>query len=233
MVAESGRARYHDYIARVSAPFMAWSPASLSVFALGLALAAGALAAATRWLGPYPFLVVCLLIFLSGLLDVIDGEVARATHRASLRGDFLDHVFDRYADVAILLGLAASGYTIPVLALLALVSLLLTSYMGTQSQAVGAGRLYGGALARADRILILTAVTFLEFDLSLPWPWAPAAPWAHFSWGGVGFTVIDAALVYFVVAGQLTAAWRARTVYRRIPPGDGTAGRSPPASGST
>lgn len=218
MVAEGYRARFAPHIQRLSAPFVAWSPAQLSGVALGFAVAAGAVALSTRWLGPYPFLAVCLLIFASGVFDVIDGEVARRTQRASARGDFLDHVLDRYADLALLLGLAFSGWANPVVALLALVSLLLVSYMGTQAQAVGAGRMYRGLLSRADRLLVLTLATFWEFDLSLPWPWAPTAPWSRLTVLGVSFTVIDVALVYFVVAGQVTAATRAWTVHRQLAP---------------
>ncbi len=228
MVAEGYRARFQPYIRRLSEPFLRWAPSTLSALALGLAVAAGALAAATRWLGPLPFLAVAGLIFLSGVFDVIDGEVARRTGAASARGDLLDHVFDRYADVALLIGLAASGFTLPILALLALVSLLLTSYMGTQAQALGVSRLYAGLLSRADRLLLLALATFLEFDLSLPWPWAPTAPLSHLSLSGIGFTVIDIALAYVVVAGQLTAIHRAWTVYRQLPPAPRPPGPSPP-----
>jgi hypothetical protein len=84
---------------------------------------------------------------------------------------------------------------------------------------VGAGRYYGGLLSRADRLLILAFVAFLEFDLSLPWPWAPAAPWSQFHSFGWTFTVIDAAFVYFVLAGQWTALSRAWRVFRDLPPG--------------
>jgi archaetidylinositol phosphate synthase len=125
----------------------------------------------------------------------------------------------RYADLAILLGIAASGFADPTLAVLALVSVLLTSYMGTQAQALGQGRLYAGLLARADRLLVLAGATFLEFDLSLPWPWQPSAPLEHLHALGLTFTVIDLALVYFVIAGQFTAVRRAVTVYRALPPG--------------
>lgn len=228
MVAEGYRARMAPYIQRLSEPFLGWPPARLSGLALALAVVAALLAAATRWLGALPFLAVALLIFGSGVFDVLDGAVARRTGASSRRGDLLDHVFDRYADVVLLLGLAVSGFTIPLLALLALVSLLLTSYMGTQAQALGAGRLYAGPLSRADRLLLLAAATFLEFDLSLPWPWAPTAPWARFTVGGVGFTVIDAVLVYFVVAGQVTAIYRATRLYRALPPGPDPPGPSPP-----
>lgn len=219
MVLESYRERTAAYRARVARPFRGWRPASLTGVALALAALAAGISGLVRWTTPILFLPVAFLIFASGVFDVIDGEVARATGTASRRGDFLDHSADRYADLLLLLGIAASGFAYPLLALLALVSLLLTSYMGTQAQAVGLPRLYGGLLTRADRLLLLAAVTFLEGDLALPWPWAPSAPWVRLSAFGVSFTVLDAMLLYFVIAGQLTALARLARIYRALPPG--------------
>ena len=216
MVLEGLRRRLDPTLERLSRPYLRYSPNTLSAIAFGLLVAAAVLAALARWAGPLLFFPVAALILVGGTFDVLDGEVARRTHRASARGDFLDHVLDRYADLILLLGIAVSAYAIPLLALLALASLLLTSYMGTQAQAVGQGRLYGGLLTRADRLVILSLATFLEFLWTLPWPWAPSEPWARFSLGGVGFTVIDVALVYFVIAGQWTAVSRARAVWRRL-----------------
>jgi archaetidylinositol phosphate synthase len=218
MVLEGLRERFRPRIARLARPFHGWSPDRLSWLALTLAAVGAGLAAVARWTTPYLFLPVSVLIFGAGVFDVIDGEVARATGRASPRGDLLDHVLDRYADLVLVIGIAISGYAIPTLALLALASLLLTSYMGTQAQAVGQGRAYGGLLSRADRLVVLSLAAFLEFDWSLPWPWAPTEPWARFHLGGVGFTVFDVAFLYFVIAGQWTAVARARRTYRSLPP---------------
>jgi archaetidylinositol phosphate synthase len=218
MVLEGYRAKVAPYVARLAGPFLGWTPDQLSWLALSLAVAAGALAALVRWTTPLLFLPVALLIFLTGLFDVLDGAVARATGRTSVRGDFLDHVIDRYADIFIVLGIAISGYANPILALLALVSLLLTSYMGTQAQAVGQGRLYAGLLSRADRLIVLALAAFLEFDWSLPWPWATTEPFRRFHVWGIAFTVIDVAFLYFVIAGQWTAFSRALRTYRALPP---------------
>lgn len=232
MVAEEYRARVQPYLDRLSGPFLGWSPNRLSAVAFGLCLSAALLAALARWAGPWVFLPVALLIFFGGLFDVLDGEVARRTGRASARGDLVDHVLDRYADVALLVGIGASSFANPVLALGALASLLLTSYMGTQAQALGLGRLYHGLLSRADRLLLLALATFLEFDWSLPWPWAPSAPWTRFAAGGVTFTVLDVALVYFVFAGQWTAIRRAVTTYRSLPAAPAPSGSRAPRSGT-
>ena len=217
MVLEGFRARVEPYVQRLARPFLPWNPNSLSVLALGLAAAAAGIAVLVHWTTPLLFLPVALLVFLSGVFDVLDGAVARQTGRTSRRGDFLDHVFDRYADVLVVLGIAASGFANPLLALLALVSLLLTSYMGTQAQALGLGRLYSGLLSRADRLVVLALAAFLEFDWSVPWPWAPSLPWQRFSAFGVGFTVLDVAFLYFILAGNWTAVARARRVYRALP----------------
>ena len=217
MVLEGYRERVRPYVERLARPFLGWEPNTLSGVALGLAVTAACLAALVRWTTPLLFLPVSVLVLFAGVFDVLDGQVARATGRSSRRGDFLDHVFDRYADVALVLGLAVSSYAQPVVALLALVSLLLTSYMGTQAQAVGLGRSYSGLLSRTDRLVVLALVAFLEFDWSLPWPWAPTEPWARFHLGGLGFTVIDVAFVYFIIAGQWTALARAWRTYRALP----------------
>ena len=217
MVLEAYRARLGAYIDRLARPFLTWQPDRLSWMALGWAGAAALVAAAVRWTTPLLFIAVTVLIFLSGLFDVLDGAVARRTGRASVRGDFLDHVLDRYADVLLVLGIAVSSFANPVIALLALVSLLLTSYMGTQAQAVGLGRVYRGLLTRADRLVVLMAATFFEFDFSIPWPWAKSLPWQTFHVGGIAFTVLDVAFVYFIVAGQWTAVDRAVRVYRALP----------------
>jgi archaetidylinositol phosphate synthase len=217
MVLEGYRARFAPYLDRLSRPWLAWRPSQLSWLAFGLLAGAAFLSALVRWTTPWLFLPVSALILLGGLFDVLDGEVARRTGRTSVRGDLLDHVLDRYGDVLVVVGIAVSGYANPLLALLALVSLLLTSYMGTQAQAVGQGRLYGGLLSRADRLVVLALAAFLEFDWSLPWPWATSEPWARFHLYGVAFTVIDVAFVYFILAGQWTAYARARRVYRALP----------------
>lgn len=218
MVLEEYRDRVRPYVDRLARPFLGWSPDRLSWLAMLLAVAAAGVAAGVRWTTPLLFLPVCLLILGTGAFDVVDGAVARRTGRTSARGDLLDHVLDRYADFVLVVGIAISGFAIPWLAFLALATLLLTSYMGTQAQALGQGRLYSGLLSRADRLVVLALATFLEFDWSLPWPWAPTEPWARFHVAGVGFTVIDVALAYIVIAGQWTALARARRTYRALAP---------------
>src|SRR2546430_2714120 len=81
------------------------------------------------------------LMLVASYLDALDGKIAKMAGKASVRGDFLDHVLDRYADVFMLGGIAFNAtYCRLGVGTLALLGVLLTPYMGTQAQAVGQGR---------------------------------------------------------------------------------------------
>lgn len=144
------------------------------------------------------FLVVAtLFVLLNGLFDAIDGKVAKLTNKASVRGDFLDHALDRYADVFMVGALALSSWCRPQIGLLAIVGVLLTSYMGTQAQAIGYKRDYSGLLGRADRLVLLLIFPVLQhialsFSFELPW----------------NITIIEVVLAYFAIVGNITAIQR-------------------------
>ncbi len=113
----------------------------------------------------------------------------------------MDHVFDRYADVFILVGLFFSIYTRAWIALFGLLGVLLTSYLGTQAQAVGVGRIYGGVLGRADRLVILLVILLLHLFLD------PAGS-RLLGVAPLEFTMMEYALLLFGVLGNLTAVQR-------------------------
>ncbi|MBV9608008.1 MAG: CDP-alcohol phosphatidyltransferase family protein, partial [Acidobacteria bacterium] len=46
-----------------------------------------------------------LVIILAGLLDMLDGRIARATNQVTIFGAFFDSVVDRYSDAALYFGL--------------------------------------------------------------------------------------------------------------------------------
>ena len=137
-------------------------------------------------------------VAVTGVLDGLDGRLARLMETASKRGDYLDHVVDRYSDLAILVGLALSPLGSLTWGLLAVVGTTLTSYMGTQAQALGLGRNYGGWLGRADRIVILVAVPVLAYL---------AAAWLGLSWPDA-WSPLTLMLAYFAIMGNVTALQR-------------------------
>jgi archaetidylinositol phosphate synthase len=132
-----------------------------------LALFSAAIAGIFFGLGKTSFAVV--LAFVSAFFDAIDGAVARLMNIASPAGDYLDHVFDRYADIFVITGVFLWGTTawtcqVPagVLGMFALTGVLMSSYLGTQAQAVGLKRNYRGILGRVDRLVLLLVFGVVE-----------------------------------------------------------------------
>jgi len=182
------------------------SPNAISAAAL---VSAGFAGISFLFRGGWPLALGAFFVFLNALLDALDGKVAKIAGKASRRGDFLDHVLDRYADVLMLGGLAIGPYVPVWLGLLAIVGVLLTSYMGTQAQAVGAGRDYRGILGRADRLVILVVAAVLQAgfdpnsirDLGIE---------------PLRYSVLGWAMVLFAVLGNLTAIQRAVSTWRYL-----------------
>jgi archaetidylinositol phosphate synthase len=188
--------QYRSVADRLLEPFVSvadsagLSPNGVSVIAFGFAVAAGV---AFYLATPLWYALGALFVFLNGWLDLVDGALAREQNVASDGGDLLDHVLDRYADIVILAGLAA-GIDNYALGLAAVTGVLMTSYLGTQIQAVGLGREYGGLLGRADRLALVGFAGFLS----------------AFVTGELvaGLTLVGLLLVLFAVVGHLTALQR-------------------------
>jgi len=167
------------------------TPDGVSVLAMLVATAAGL---SFYLAGSEPLLYVAgaFLVLLNGWLDVLDGALARALAVDSAAGDLLDHVLDRYADIVIIVGLAG-GVGRYALGVAAVTGVLMTSYLGTQAQAVGLDRVYGGVMGRADRLALVGLVTVLAPAVGRP---------------VAGLTVVGWLLVVLAVVGHLTALQR-------------------------
>jgi archaetidylinositol phosphate synthase len=166
------------------------SPDQVSVLAFCVAVAAaGAFAVGDSLF--YAVGAVCVL--LNGWLDLVDGALARHLEVSSDGGDLLDHVLDRYADIAIIAGFTV-GIEAYALGFLAVTGVLMTSYMGTQIQAVGIGREYGGLLGRADRLALMGLVGLVAAVYSAPIV--------------AGLNVVGLLLALFAAVGHLTAVQR-------------------------
>ena len=125
-----------------------------------LALVAAVLAGISIWQN---FLLLAVgFVLLNGFFDVLDGEIAKTHKRETKFGDFLDHSFDRLADVAIVIGLALNPFVPDYLGYLAAIVVLLVSYLGTEAQAITGKRLYAGWLGRGDRLILIAVGTFLQ-----------------------------------------------------------------------
>ncbi len=193
MVLNKYRGNVDSVLTAISKPFVKMNPNTITAISLLIALLAG--------LSYYfDFLLLSFVFILfSAMLDAIDGKVARLRKIASKKGDFLDHAIDRFADTFILLGVMFSQYATLWIGVFALVSVYLTSYLGTQAQAIGLKRIYGGILGRADRLVILMLLPIVQFF-----------------WWGYYFSVTDWVLILFAVLGGITVVQRFAAIWRAL-----------------
>jgi archaetidylinositol phosphate synthase len=142
-----------------------------------------------------------LAVALNAFCDAMDGAVAREMKVQSKRGDFLDHAVDRYADIFIITGIFAGGLVPWQIGVFALTGVLMSSYLGTQAQAVGVGRVYGGLLGRADRLVLILVVGCFEVFTPMMF--------YGLSWFGWLF-------VLFGIFGHITAFQRFAYVWAKV-----------------
>jgi len=109
-----------------------------------------------------------VLLWISGLLDILDGTVARLSGRSSKIGAFLDLVFDRMVESAIILGFF---FFLPEHALAYLVFFIAVLFNFTTFMVAGA--LFpntGNKSMHYDIGLVERTETFFIFTLMLLWP---------------------------------------------------------------
>ena len=140
-------------------------------------------------------------VALNAFCDAMDGAVAREMKIQSKRGDFLDHAVDRYADIFIITGIFAGGMVAWQVGVLALTGVLMSSYLGTQAQAVGVGRYYGGILGRADRLVLILVIGVIDLLVPLSW---------------YGLTWFGWLFVLFGIFGHITAFQRFAYVWAKV-----------------
>ena len=135
-------------------------------------------------------LIGALMVFLTAVFDALDGIVARMREIASRRGDLVDHTLDRVADIIIIGGIALGPLVDVTLGFAAIIGILMLSYMGTQAQAVGAGREYAGLLGRADRLVVLVMVPIIQYFSSRFYEIDGYQEWNYMTLMCYGFAII-------------------------------------------
>ena len=146
------------------------TPNHVSILGIILAL----LSAVTYWqwnLHPFLLILAPLLMLASGLLDALDGAIARLYGEATTFGGFFDSLLDRYADAVILCGIMLGGLTQTVWGLAALMGSLMVSYARARAEAAGVKMESVGLAERAERIVILALASFLSYV------WLDALDW--------------------------------------------------------
>ncbi|MGC9181402.1 CDP-alcohol phosphatidyltransferase family protein [Thermogladius sp.] len=94
------------------------------------------------------------LLALSGLMDMLDGPVARATGRATPLGAFLDSFIDRVSDVFLIVSFVNFGVDWGMVTALVVVSLLI-SYTRARAESLGVSLEGVGLIERGERVVAL------------------------------------------------------------------------------
>ena len=159
----------------------------------------------TNWL-----LIGALMVFLTAILDALDGMVARIREISSRRGDLIDHTLDRVADIIIMGGIALGPLVDDItVGFAAIIGILMLSYMGTQAQAVGAGREYAGLLGRADRLVVLVLVPIIQYLGYQEWN-------PYFSEGYLDWNYMTLMCYTFAIVCTLSAFYRFKKIWTEL-----------------
>ena len=136
----------------------------------------------------------------SGILDLLDGGLARRTQQASRRGAFLDSVIDRYAEFFTFLGLGvffAHSWLVWII-VFGFFGSLMVSYTRARAEGLGT-ECRGGLMQRGERYVLLSLASWLSVAAN------------HLSSSSSHFVLI-AGLIFMAVATNMTALSRVRTV---------------------
>ena len=157
-----------------------------------------------------------VVFLLGGMMDILDGRVARETGLASKFGSFYDSTLDRVSEIVVYFSLYAyfrplpSFWWVGYVVILAMVGSLMVSYTRAKAEALGV-ECKVGTMQRPERIVMLGVGGLLipVFDLIAPeWRYAP----------------LLLALALIAVLANITALERIYSVYKvaRGIPLDGT-----------
>ena len=115
-------------------------------------------------------IVGALLFFVSGFCDVLDGSMARLGNQTSKRGEFLDSILDRYADVLVITGItifygSMVTLTIPVYiwGFLAVSGSILVSYARAKAESLGVRLESVGFAERSERMFVIILLSFTPY----------------------------------------------------------------------
>jgi len=99
----------------------------------------------------------------SGFVDMLDGAVARATGSATRFGAVYDHVLDRYAEFAVLLGVGFGGLVNWVWVIFCLFGMVMASFTRAKAESVGGlSSCAVGIAERQEKIALLFIGSVLQ-----------------------------------------------------------------------
>ncbi len=150
---------------------MGLTPNHISVIGFLLAIGTAASYALTNTNSLWLLFLAVFFMMASGFCDAMDGIVARTFQQTSKFGGFFDSVLDRFADGTSYAGIAIAGLCSPafgffwglIVTLTALIASMLVSYTRSRAEVIGVKMESVGIAERAERMLILAAVSIIGF----------------------------------------------------------------------
>jgi archaetidylinositol phosphate synthase len=109
------------------------------------------------------------MLLISGFFDIVDGSVARVLKKTTTRGAFLDSNFDKISEALIFIGIAIGGLANPILAMIALATSILVSYLRARAESLGIELKGIGIGERAERLLVLAICGLIPISESIQW----------------------------------------------------------------
>ncbi|MCX7424777.1 MAG: CDP-alcohol phosphatidyltransferase family protein [Planctomycetia bacterium] len=167
--------------------------------------------------GQLPVLLIpaALFCYLRLWFNMLDGMVALASGKASVRGEVLNDLPDRISDVVIFVGVAHGGLCNVFLGYWVAIFALLVAYVGMFGQAVGVQREFSGLMAKPWRMVALHVGAWIA--LALVW-WGPG----NVAYGGL--TALDWTLVVILVGCVQTIWIRLARIMRALAETNSTEG---------
>jgi len=178
------------------------TPNQLTFASLMAALGSGVAASQGR------FALAGWLYFLCGILDILDGRVARINQKVTPAGAFFDSVIDRYAELFVFGGMAVfyrdSWALVAVLA--ASLGSVMVSYARARGESLGVTNLNIGMMQRPERL----------FYLGMSMIWSPIVE-GVFGHGPLpAHALVVAGLLLLAVSTNLTAIRRIKHTMSRL-----------------
>lgn len=135
-----------------------------------------------------------ILLLLSGILDTIDGTVARLGERSSKFGATLDSSLDRYVEMFVFMGICYHFKDSPMFfwSFLAIMGSMMVSYIRARAQSLGVNQVVG-FMQRFERFAILSAGAILN-------------PWGISTWGSE--IIFELSIIILAIGANYTAYQR-------------------------
>lgn len=164
MVSSVFKKQFEEVVKKFIKPLEMMGVTPNHITVAGLIMAAFSAWFYADWDGNRLYLVYgAVLILLSGLLDAVDGVLARTTGKVTRFGGFFDSVMDRYSDMLILSGIIIGGTcTIPA-GLTAIAGSLMVSYTRSRAEMEGVKMAGVGFFERAERMIFLVLCSFAAY----------------------------------------------------------------------